>query len=238
MTRCDDQIDRDDAPRRLTRRAALLGLPLFLAGCTATTRFETIHLSTDIRRAFRAGDVAADWERIYAGGFDGGFEIEPLDFSLIDDQYLRHWVWYDGREAPGSIVVDPEDRFLYLVQEGGRAIRYGVGVGREGFGWSGRATVGRKSVWPTWTPPREMTLRDAEAAKWAGGMPGGPENPLGARALYLFQGSRDTLYRIHGNNDPSSIGTAVSSGCIRMLNQDIVDLHRRVPVGTPVIVLG
>jgi lipoprotein-anchoring transpeptidase ErfK/SrfK len=124
------------------------------------------------------------------------------------------------------------------VRDDGTAIRYGVGVGREGFGWHGRATVRRKAEWPTWTPPHEMTLRDHEAAKWASGMPGGPENPLGARAMYLYQGDRDTLYRLHGNNDPSSIGKAVSSGCIRLLNHDIIDLFNRVPVGTPVVVLG
>lgn len=238
MDRTKDSAERRDRWSIPTRRAALLGLPLFLAGCAAGGRLETVEIRSRLPSFGRDDGLAADWERIYAGFWDGQFEIEPLDFAEIDQTYLRHWVRYDGPEIPGTLVVDPRERFLYLVQEGGRAIRYGVGVGREGFAWSGRATVGRKAAWPRWTPPHEMTLRDPEAAKWAAGMPGGPENPLGARALYLYQGNRDTLYRIHGNNDPSSIGTAVSSGCIRMLNQDVIDLHRRVPVGAPVVVLG
>lgn len=219
-----------------TRRLALLGLPLLLAGCAAGGRLRTLP-GTGVG-TFAYATPAGDWHEIYRGYMDGGHEIEALDFSLIDRQYLRHRVAWDGDERPGTIVVDPYERFLYLVETPDTAIRYGVGVGREGFGWSGRATIGRKAVWPTWTPPHEMTLRDPEAAKWAGGMPGGPDNPLGARALYLYQGSRDTLYRIHGNNEPASIGKAVSSGCIRMLNQDVVDLHRRVGIGTPVIVVG
>jgi len=124
------------------------------------------------------------------------------------------------------------------VRPEGRAVRYGVGVGREGFGWSGSARVARKAEWPTWTPPADMIKRQPEVAKFAHGMPGGLENPLGARALYLYQGNRDTLYRLHGTNDPSSIGHAMSSGCIRLLNQDIIDLYRRAPVGSPVVVLS
>jgi lipoprotein-anchoring transpeptidase ErfK/SrfK len=139
---------------------------------------------------------------------------------------------------PGSIIVDPGDRFLYLVQEEGMALRYGIGVGREGFGWSGGATVGSKQHWPKWFPPKEMVERDPRAAPYANGMDGGINNPLGARALYLYQGKKDTLYRIHGTNEPWSIGTAVSSGCIRLLNQDIIDLYDRVPIGTSVVVLA
>jgi lipoprotein-anchoring transpeptidase ErfK/SrfK len=220
-----------------TRRAALLGLPLFLAGCAAGGRMRGMP-GTGVG-SFAFASPAGDWRTIYAAQKDNGHTIEALDFSAIDRQFLRHTVAWAGPEAPGTIIVDPYERFLYYVESPDRATRYGVGVGREGFAWQGRAKVGGKSVaWPTWTPPHEMTLRDKAAAKWAGGMPGGPENPLGARALYLYEGSRDTLYRIHGNNDESSIGKAVSSGCIRMLNHDIVDLHRRATVGTPVIVLG
>lgn len=220
-----------------TRRAAVLGLPLFLAGCAAGGRMRGLP-GTGVG-TFAFASPAGDWRTIYAAQRDNGHVIEALDFSAIDRQYLRHTVAWAGAEAPGTIIVDPYERFLYYVESRDRAIRYGVGVGREGFAWSGRAVIGGKSSpWPTWTPPHEMTLRDKNAAKWAGGMPGGPENPLGARALYLYQGSRDTLYRIHGNNDETSIGKAVSSGCIRMLNHDVVDLHRRAAVGTPVIVLG
>ena len=136
-------------------------------------------------------------------------------------------------------MVDPYDRFLYLVMEGGKAMRYGVGVGKAGFEFTGAATVARKAAWPRWTPTPDMLRRDpARNARWAGGMPGGDRNPLGARALYLFKDGKDTLYRIHGTTEPSSIGKAVSSGCIRMLNQDVIDLHRRVPTGTKVVVLG
>ncbi len=134
-------------------------------------------------------------------------------------------------------MVDPGQRYLYLVQADGRARRYGIGVGRQGFSWNGTATIKRKSKWPSWYPPKEMQARDERARQFADGMDGGPQNPLGARALYLYQGGRDTLYRIHGTNEPRSIGTAVSSGCVRMLNADVIDLYNRVPVGTKVIVL-
>lgn len=156
----------------------------------------------------------------------------------LEPKYRRQIVGYAGSEPAGAIVVDPHRRFLYLVLQNGRALRYGVGVGRQGFSWSGRATIRRKAQWPTWTPTSRMIERNPELARWAGGMPGGPDNPLGARALYLYQGKRDTLYRIHGTNEPWSIGRAVSSGCIRLLNGDITDLYVRVPLGTPVLVLA
>jgi lipoprotein-anchoring transpeptidase ErfK/SrfK len=140
-------------------------------------------------------------------------------------------------EKPGTIIIDGNQHFLYLVQPGHQAIRYGIGVGREGFGWAGIVRVGRTAEWPTWTPPAEMVARDPNAAKWAGGQPGGPDNPLGARALYLYEGDQDTIYRIHGTPEPWTIGLDVSSGCIRMNNDDIVDLHSRIEVGAKVIVL-
>jgi lipoprotein-anchoring transpeptidase ErfK/SrfK len=166
------------------------------------------------------------------------FPVPEVDISGIDPAFYRRRVNYDGSEAPGTIVIDPNERHLYLVQQGGSAIRYGVGVGREGFGWHGHAQIRRKAEWPTWTPPKEMVLRQPEVRKYAGGMPGGLDNPLGARAMYLYQGDRDTLYRIHGTNEPETIGTRVSSGCIRMINQDVIDLFRRTPVGTRVVVLA
>ena len=165
------------------------------------------------------------------------YRVAPVNLAAIPPRFHRQVVPDPTGEAPGTIVVDPEDRYLYLVMPGGEAMRYGIGVGREGFGWSGTATVRRKARWPTWTPPKEMVARDARAAKWAGGMPPGSQNPLGARALYLFQGGRDTLYRIHGTPEAWSIGREVSSGCIRMLNADIIDLYDRVSVGTRVVVL-
>jgi lipoprotein-anchoring transpeptidase ErfK/SrfK len=136
-------------------------------------------------------------------------------------------------EKPGTVVVDTKSRFLYLVEPNGKAVRYGVAVGDEAYGWSGRATVQRKAEWPDWHPPAEMKARWPHVQYTKGG----PANPLGARALYLYEGNKDTLYRIHGTNEPLSIGKNASSGCIRMLNQDVIDLYGRVPMGAPVIVL-
>jgi lipoprotein-anchoring transpeptidase ErfK/SrfK len=166
------------------------------------------------------------------------FPIERTNASLIPARFRRQTVAYDGLEAPGTIVVDPTARFLYYVLEGGQAVRYGVGVGRAGFSWSGDATVQLKRKWPRWLPPEEMVFRDDRAKTWSNGMPGGPKNPLGARALYLYANGADTLYRIHGTNEPQSIGKAMSSGCIRMLNEDVAELFDRVQKGTPVVVLG
>jgi lipoprotein-anchoring transpeptidase ErfK/SrfK len=165
------------------------------------------------------------------------FEITPASFEKIPASFRKQLVDYSGTEWPGTLIVDPEHRHLFHVLENQQAIRYGVGVGREGFAWAGEAKIGMKRRWPRWLPPVEMVVRDEKAAKWANGMPGGPENPLGARALYLYANGEDTLYRIHGTNDPSSIGKALSSGCIRLLNQDIADLYLRVPVGSKVVVL-
>ncbi|MGE7418330.1 L,D-transpeptidase, partial [Methylobacterium tarhaniae] len=145
---------------------------------------------------------------------------------------------YSRAEPPGTLVVDPGNKFLYLVRENGRALRYGVGVGRAGLAWSGTARVGRKAEWPRWTPTPDMIAREPDRnGPWRNGMAGGPGNPLGPRALYLFDGPRDTLYRIHGTTEPHTIGTDVSSGCIRMFNQDVIDLYGRVPVETRVVVL-
>lgn len=165
------------------------------------------------------------------------FPVTPVDPNTIKEPFRRQVVAYDGVEMPGTIIVDPNHRQLYYILEGGEAIRYGVGVGRAGFEWSGEAVIGMKRKWPRWLPPLEMVYRDENAAKWANGMPGGPQNPLGARALYLYANGEDTLYRIHGTNDPKSIGKALSSGCIRMLNQDVVDLYDRVQKNSRVVVL-
>lgn len=165
------------------------------------------------------------------------FAINQTDVNKVPSVYRRRVVTFLGDYEPGTIVVDTHRKFLYLVQSEGKALRYGIGVGKQGFSWSGDAIIRRKAKWPRWTPPPEMVERDPLAAEWADGMPGGPENPLGARALYLFQGNVDTLYRIHGTLVPSSIGKAVSSGCIRLLNADVVDLYERVPTGTRVVVL-
>jgi lipoprotein-anchoring transpeptidase ErfK/SrfK len=156
----------------------------------------------------------------------------------------RQVVTYVTREKPGTIVVDPDNHFLYLVEKGGQAVQYQVGVGKEGYGWSGIATVHDKHEWPDWYPTHDILDRKPEIRQYmvqlrsGYGMHGGPENPLGARALYLWQGKVDTLYRIHGTNEPESIGHDVSAGCIRMRNDDVTDLYDRTPVGTKVVVLA
>jgi lipoprotein-anchoring transpeptidase ErfK/SrfK len=155
-------------------------------------------------------------------------EAEPRE--VADGQFRRQEVAYDGRERPGTIIIDTPNKFLFLIEPNGRALRYGIGVGRPGFEWSGVKTISRKAEWPGWTPPQQMLLRRPDLPDH---MDGGPANPLGARALYL--GS--SMYRIHGTNEPSTIGRNVSSGCIRMMNQDVIDLYNRVPVGTKVIVI-
>lgn len=148
------------------------------------------------------------------------------------------WVDFDTPERPGTIIINSDQRVLYHVQGYGEAIRYGVAVGKESFVWSGVAKVGRKAEYPSWTPPRSMIKRKPHLAKWANGMPGGiEENPLGSRAIYLYARGRDTLFRIHGTNEPNSIGTAASSGCIRMLNEEVETLYDSVAIGTKVIVL-
>ncbi|MBB3019086.1 lipoprotein-anchoring transpeptidase ErfK/SrfK [Microvirga lupini] len=172
------------------------------------------------------GSVVASLPQDYGTGT--GYD-NSIDYA-ISPEFQRQIVSYGGRERPGTIVVDTNNKFLYLVQDGGRAIRYGIGVGREGFEWSGRQTVSMKREWPSWRPPADMLRRRPDLPRF---MEGGPDNPLGARALYL--GS--SLYRIHGTNEPHTIGQAVSSGCIRMLNDDVVDLYNRVKVGTSVIVI-
>jgi len=200
--------------------AAFAGAPL--AACNTVKQAETAPVADDE----------------YAGWYVGTMPDKPFDVPLVDknripEQWRRQRVAYTGTEAPGTVVVDIDKRFLYLVQPGGEAIRYGVGVGREGFSWRGIARIGRKAVWPSWSPTPTMVKLRPDLPRF---MQGGIDNPLGARALYLYQGDRDILFRIHGTNEPWSIGQAVSSGCIRMLNEDVVDLYERVNIGTTVLV--
>ncbi|MCR6733354.1 MAG: L,D-transpeptidase [Afipia sp.] len=151
------------------------------------------------------------------------------DDEELAPEYKRTAVFYRTSEAPGTIVISTSERFLYLIQGGGRALRYGIGVGREGFQWQGLQKISRKQEWPDWTPPPEMIARQPYLPRF---MAGGPGNPMGARALYLG----GTVYRIHGTNQPQTIGSAVSSGCFRLVNADVTDLYERVPVGTKVII--
>jgi lipoprotein-anchoring transpeptidase ErfK/SrfK len=218
----------------VSRRAMLLGM-----GCAALSAMSPAKAAT---HPFYGGEVIDGPQLRDEALFPPpespiDFEIEPVDPDVIAKRFRRQEVPWEGFEEPGTIVIDPGMRYLYLVQSDGYAIRYGVGVGRQGFAWSGEAQIGMKRRWPRWLPPEEMVYRDAKAMKWVNGMPGGPENPLGARALYLNSNGQDTLYRIHGTNDPKSIGKAMSSGCIRMLNEDVADLFDRVKQGTKVIVL-
>lgn len=164
------------------------------------------------------------------------FKVPRVDMNTIPTEFHRQFVKHSGKYRPGTLIVDTAGRHLYLIESEDQAIRYGIGVGRAGFAWGGRARIGRKAKWPTWTPPAPMIRREPELRKWAAGMEGGPHNPLGARALYLYKGGRDTLYRLHGTNEPQSIGKAMSSGCIRLLNKDAIDLYERVGVGATVVV--
>jgi lipoprotein-anchoring transpeptidase ErfK/SrfK len=212
--------------RRLCVASMLL---LGLAGCSVT--------SEGLRSA-EFSDLQPQAMTHYAALSAEKFSVEAVDTSHIDSQFLKQVVDYRSPHPPGTVVVDPIRRFLYLVQKDGKAIRYGVGVGREGLAFAGTGTVQEKKEWPHWTPTAAMIARDPKRyGKWAAGMDGGATNPLGARALYLFKNGQDTRYRIHGTTEPDSIGKAVSSGCIRMMNQDVIDLYGRVPLGARVVVL-
>lgn len=172
----------------------------------------------------------------YGTKTDAGYQLPKIPINQVPKQYHRQIVRYDTSEKAGTIIVDTKDKFLYFVMPDGKAMRYGIGVGREGFEWSGTTRVAMKREWPTWTPPAEMIKRQPELAKWRGGQPGGLTNPLGARALYLFNARGDSGYRLHGTPEWNSIGRAMSSGCIRLINQDIIDLYERAEIGAKVIV--
>lgn len=189
-----------------------------LAGCTSATN-------------------SAYFSNAYASKVDGAFRLPAIPTSKVPRKFQRQTVSYETKERVGTIIVDTPNRFLYLVEPNGKAIRYGIGVGRDGFRWSGTAKVGWKREWPTWTPPAAMIKRQPELAKYRGGMKPSLTNPLGPRALYLTQGGRDTGYRLHGSPEWWSIGNAVSSGCIRLMNQDIIDLYDRVKPGAKVVVI-
>lgn len=192
----------------------------------------------DGRRSARPQTYDQSQEPLYVDPPDAGRDPSrrPGDYDLGENANRRTMVEVANptKQPPGTIVIDTASRHLYLVQQGGQALQYGIGVGRQGFSWKGVAKVERKAEWPDWIPPSDMLKRRPDLPLR---MEGGIENPLGARALYLFQGNRDTLFRIHGTNEPDTIGKAVSSGCIRMMNADVIDLYQRVPVGTRVVVL-
>jgi lipoprotein-anchoring transpeptidase ErfK/SrfK len=186
----------------------------------------------------------SDFATMYGPVYGEPFPVPAIEPSNVDPAFMRKLVPYPTSEPAGTIVIDPAAHYLYSVRENGMAVRYGVGVGRQGFSWSGDATIEAKREWPDWYPPKEMIDRQPELdpiltdLQSGRGVPGGPKNPLGARAMYLYQNGKDTLYRIHGTFEPWTIGKSVSSGCIRMINQDVIDLYNRTPIGTRVVVLG
>ena len=172
----------------------------------------------------------------YGARTDAGYNLPAIPIYKVDRKYHRQVVRYQTDEKPGTIIVDTSQKFLYFIMEDDKAMRYGIGVGREGFEWKGIARVALKREWPVWTPPAEMIRRQPELAKFRGGMNPGLTNALGARALYLFNKGGDSGYRLHGTPEWASIGKAMSSGCIRLLNQDIIDLYNRAEIGAKVIV--
>ncbi|WP_341988300.1 L,D-transpeptidase [Azorhizobium sp. AG788] len=209
----------------LSRRSFLVGSAvsvgaLGLAGCASPD-----------------GMSLAEAQKVYGPVPDKKVEIPAVDVTKVPPKFFRKTVPYETKEAVGTIIVDPSAYYVYRVEDDGKATRYGANVGRDGFRWSGDAYVGRKSEWPTWTPPREMIKRQPEVAKWAGGMPGGLENPLGARTLHLYQNGSYTLYTIYATIDPETIGSGITSGCVGLLTQDMIDLYDRTPVKTKVVVL-
>jgi lipoprotein-anchoring transpeptidase ErfK/SrfK len=205
-------------------------LPLTVAACSSTGVDRQTTASIQAR-------PAPQYLAMYGPMPQEKFPMPALNVRGVDPKFFRQRVAYNGTEPAGTIVVDTQERFLYLVEAGGTAMRYGIGVGREGMAFSGEAKVGAKSEWPRWTPTAEMIARDpAKNLQWAGGMEGGLNNPLGPRALYLHRNGEDTMFRIHGTSEPWSIGQAMSSGCVRMFNHDVIDLYERVPVGARVVV--
>jgi lipoprotein-anchoring transpeptidase ErfK/SrfK len=237
----------------LTRRSVIAGASASaatcLAGCASTNPNPSLNAATAVpppspSNLAMADAVEPEYSSIYAEIKDTNFTVPAVKLAQVDPAFLRKNIAYPTKEAPGTIVVDPANHYLYHVEDGGRATRYGVGVGREGFVWAGEARIKSKQEWPDWYPPKEMLGRRPDLQKvmvelQSGvGMHGGPANPLGARAMYLWQGDKDTYFRIHGTNEPWTIGLSQSSGCIRMINQDAMDLYQKTPIGTRVVVLG
>ncbi len=210
-----------------TRRVMLRGV---LAAAAASTMPATAFGATMDAKLIRQAKVD------YGPLPDEPFPVPAVDVGKLKPSYFRRVVDDPTGEPTGTVVVDTHDRVLYLTLENKTAVRYAIGVGRAGFSWSGRGEIRYKKAWPTWTPPAEMIDRQPELERYRAGMPPGLENPLGARALYIFHDGVDTLYRVHGNSDVASIGQAVSSGCVRMLQQDVVDLYSRISIPAPIIV--
>ena len=220
----------------ITGSASIMALAV--SGCTVVQDAATRMTAGD--KAIAGGSTPKNYAVAYGPQRNEKFPIPAIDLNKVPNRFLRREVSYRTRYPVGTVVVDTSKFFLYLVKPNGRAMRYGVGLGRQGFSWSGHGVIQWKRQWPTWTPPTEMIERQPELAKWSadnGGMPPGLKNPLGARALYIFQDGKDTLYRLHGSPEYWSIGKAVSSGCVRLMNQDIIDLYGRVPPKAALVVV-
>lgn len=224
--------------------AALLSVAT-MAGCATSQRASLTPSGNAQVAAYTApdslpteGSAGATTKLGYGAVVDEGFALPAIPTDKIDPQYLRQRVSFEeGRQyEAGTVVVDTPNRFLYVVEADGMAMRYGIGVGRAGFSWAGEANIRAKRSWPKWFPPGEMIDRKPELEPYRDGMDPGLTNPLGARALYLYQGGKDTLFRLHGTPEWWTIGTAASSGCIRLMNQDILDLYERVPMDARVVV--
>ena len=239
-----DNPPRQSPSQSLNRRSALLGLGAVsltgLAACTRSLELPELQLDDvttgSIRPKISVDKQVTRPDVMYASFADEGFVLPQIPYEKLEPRLRRQIVVDPTGEAPGTIVVRLQERFLYYVQPGGDALRYGVGIGRDGFLWSGRANIQYGKKWPTWTPPPEMIKRKPELEKWRGGQPGGLDNPLGARALYIFKDGADTGYRVHGSPEWWTIGQAMSSGCVRMINQDVIDLFNRVHGKTPIVV--
>lgn len=229
-------------PILILRRSFLIGTlvaPAILAGCATTETAGTPTLSPKPPSSPPETSGDPELEARYAAFQDGEHLVPALPYKSMDPQYLRQRVTDPTGETPGTVVVDTTRRFLYLVEPEGTAMRYGIGVGREGFAWQGDGIIHWRQSWPRWKPPATMIARKPELAQYSianGGMDPGIMNPLGARALYIFQNGQDTLYRLHGSPEWQSIGKAVSSGCVRLVNHDIVDLYERVPYHASIVV--
>ena len=218
----------------MSRRHFVVGgsafLAMGLAGCT--------HTQSSKRPSAKLSQ--SEFSYLYGPRPKERFPVPAVKQTRFPEGMYRREVSYQTAEKPGTLVVDTKNYFLYLVGKNGRAMRYGVGLGRAGFEWSGSGQIAWKRKWPTWTPPREMIAREPKLAKFSesnGGMDPGLRNPLGSRALYIYQNGKDTLYRLHGTQDARSIGKAVSSGCVRLINQDIIDLYERVPANSKIVVI-
>lgn len=214
-----------------TRRSLLLAATLLTPARAHAFFWDT---EPEAPKAPQPVDAPPSRDAWYVGTIpDGPFDIPTVDRALVPPEFRRQFVDYDGPERDGTVVIDTYQRFLFLVREDRTAVRYGIDVGRAGFTWSGIAVIKRKAKWPGWRPTAAMLKRRPDIPRY---VEPGENNPLGCRALYLYQGERDTLYRIHGTNEPWTVGGTDSSGCIRLLNEDILDLYGRVPLGTTVVV--